>query len=105
MVQVSEEVVSVFSMRTEGSVTVDKQCSRQAGRLGLFYRCVPIWITSGLAKAAFEPMNNGGIYAGGVSPLCLRLENHGYVCFWHCLYQLNSTQEAITGLRSWAYDE
>jgi hypothetical protein len=105
MVKVSEEVVSVFSMRTKGSVAVDKQRSHQAGRLSLFYRCVPIWITSGLAQAAFELMNNRGIYNSGVSPLCLRLENHGYVCFWHCLYQLKSTQKAITGLRSWAYDD
>jgi hypothetical protein len=43
---------------TEGFVAVDKQCSRQAGILGIFYGCIPIGIASGLAKAAIEQMNN-----------------------------------------------
>ena len=51
MVQVSEEVVSAVDIPTKRFVAVEKQCSRQAGMLSFFYRCIPIWITSGLAKA------------------------------------------------------
>lgn len=51
MVQVSWDVVSKINMPTKRFVTVDKQRSRQCGMLSLFYGCVPIGITCGLAKA------------------------------------------------------
>ena len=55
---VSGEVAWVVGMPTEGFVAVDKQRSHQAGVLRLLYGSVPIGITSGLAKAAIELVNN-----------------------------------------------
>ena len=48
----------MVGMPTEGFVTVEKQCSRQAGVLSLLYGGVPIGITGSFAKAAFELVSN-----------------------------------------------